>query len=586
MKRVITLCISILFVFSVVFIFIPISEAAAVGSGSCGSDLSWSLDSNGVLTISGTGLMNDYDYSNIAPWKEAGEIKTLIVLPGVTSLGEYAFYECESLTNVQLPDGISIIKERAFCNCSSLTSIDLPDSIIEIGDYAFQYCDNLTSVKLPSNLTTLGNGMFYSCGFSSFEIPNGISEIGDSAFRFCDYLSQVTFPETLIKINSYAFYDCQKLKNITLPNSLEEIEDSAFGFCSSLASINIPARTTMGSQVFELCDSLTGIWVDENNENYASDDKGILFTKDKTVILQCPGSYAGSYTVPDGVTTIDDQAFAYCDQITGIVLSETVSKIGDQAFFSCEKLESITIGASVSEIGDNAFLHSASLSEIVVDERNSKYSSDNVGVLFNKEKSKIISCPAGLEDEYIIPNSVKEVGEFAFYGCDNIRKIFIPDCVEELGKSAFESCDSLTEISIPGSITIIPADCFAWCENLRSITLADTLVAIDEAAFDECEMIKTVYYCGSESAWERIAIGDDNDSLIDATIIFDYTLENTEYTDDENNNETKVEKGNKSEKERDTGVEEITFKPMHLVLIAIGIVALVFVVVLVNRRKR
>ena len=175
---------------------LPIS-AETTASGTWGS-LSWSLDSNGKLTISGTGEMNDfYDFSTEAWRAYRDSIKTVEIANGVTSIGSSAFQNCTSLTSITIPDGVTSIGKFAFSNCKSLTSITIPNSVTSIGGDAFYNCTSLTSIT----------------------IPDGVTSIGENAFRYCTALTSITIPDSVTSISSYAFNGCSNLSTVCYSGS-------------------------------------------------------------------------------------------------------------------------------------------------------------------------------------------------------------------------------------------------------------------------------------------------------------------------------------------------------------------------------
>ena len=245
--------------------------AASVGtlfaqSGTCGDNLTWTL-SSGTLTISGTGAMTNYTYSNSSgkpntPWYSYNSsIKTVIIEDGVASIGNYAFYFCTNLTSVTIPNSVTSIGEYAFYYCSSLTSITIPNSVSSIGNYAFSSCSNLTSITIPNSVTTIGNHAFDGCSsLTSITIPNSVTSIENYAFGYCSSLTSSTIPNSVTSIGNYAFDYCSSLTSITIPNSVTSIGEYAFFSCSSLTSVTIPnSVTSIGIYAFSGCSSLTSV---------------------------------------------------------------------------------------------------------------------------------------------------------------------------------------------------------------------------------------------------------------------------------------------------------------------------------------
>ena len=285
-KRIFSFVLAVLMIASL----LPATALAAdvVASGTCGaegngSNLTWTLDSEGVLTISGSGDMYNYGSSDFsAPWDGSrSRVKSVVIADGVTSIGEYAFFYCESLTSVTIPDSVTSIGKYAFFCCTSLTSMTIPDSVTSISSSTFASCTSLTSVTIPNSVTSIGE---------------------------------------------YAFYDCKSLTSVTIPGSV----------------------TSIGLYAFASCTSLTGIWVAEGNSHYANDASGVLFNKDKTTLVQCPGAFA-AYTIPDSVTSIGDNTFDHCTSLTSVTIPDGVTSIGWRAFSNCTSLTDVYYAGSKAQ---------------------------------------------------------------------------------------------------------------------------------------------------------------------------------------------------------------------------------------------
>ena len=167
-------------------------SAYAEKSGTCGDNLQWKLTDEGVLTITGTGKMKDWDYFNDSPWHENESVKQVIIGDGVTTIGEWAFLDCSSLTSVTIPNSVTTIGKRAFSDCPYLTSVTIGNGVTTIGGMAFYRCFSLTSVTIPNSVTTIGSGAFSDCrSLTSITIPNSVTTIGNSAFYYCNEIKQI-----------------------------------------------------------------------------------------------------------------------------------------------------------------------------------------------------------------------------------------------------------------------------------------------------------------------------------------------------------------------------------------------------------
>ena len=299
-----------------------IFAADIIDSGYCGGEgdgtnLTWTLDSEGMLTISGTGKMKNFSRS---PWKDR-ELTTVKVKLGVTSIGNSAFSCCNSLTSVIIPNTVTSIGAWAFRSCSSLTSITIPNSVTRIRVYAFSDCSSLISITIPDGVTSIEDSTFSGCsGLVSISIPNSVTTIGEWAFNKCSSLTNITIPSSVTSIGIYAFTECSSLSSITIPDSVTSIGSNAFALCSALTSITIPNSVTkIGIGVFGNCSSLTSV------------------------------------AIPNSVTSISQSMFYDCYSLTNVTIPNSVTSIGRMAFQGCSSLANITIPNSVTSIEGQAF---------------------------------------------------------------------------------------------------------------------------------------------------------------------------------------------------------------------------------------
>jgi len=209
--------------------------AKIIESGKCGTNVSYTLDENGILRISGKGSMTNYSNNN-APWYQSrSKIFSVIIEDGVTHIGNFAFQNCVRLTSITIPSSVTSIGDFAFFNCCRLTNITIPDSVTSIGIDAFSYCTSLTSITIPSRVTSIDNCTFYECqSLTSITIPDSVTSIGLSAFNSCYSLTNITIPDNVTRIGEYAFANCTSIKSITIPSSVTSIGrwDAFYGWTS------------------------------------------------------------------------------------------------------------------------------------------------------------------------------------------------------------------------------------------------------------------------------------------------------------------------------------------------------------------
>ena len=355
-KRLLSFVLAVLMIASL----LPATALAAdiVDSGTCGaegdgSNLTWTLDREGVLTISGSGDMYDYGLSD-APWYGIrSRVKSAVIADGVTSIGYKAFDDCTSLTSVTIPDSVTSIGDSAFSGCTSLTSVTIPDSVTSIGDSAFSGCTSLTSVTLPDSVTSIGDWAFSYCtSLTSVTLPDSVTSIGYEAFFNCTSLTSVTIPDGVTSIGEDAFRNCTSLTSVTIPDSVTRIGERAFYYCTSLTSVTIPdSVTSIGEFAFSGCTSLTSVTIPDSVTSIG----GWAF-------YECTS--LTSVTIPGSVTRIGVGAFASCTSLTSVTIPDSVTSIGDSAFCNCKSLTSVTIPDSVTRIGKQAFDYCTSLTDV------------------------------------------------------------------------------------------------------------------------------------------------------------------------------------------------------------------------------
>lgn len=428
----------------------------AADSGTCGENLTWTLDSNGLLTISGTGAMDSsgHDSFSFRP-----DIRAVEINDGVTSIGDSAFEMCTFLRTVDIPESVVEIDDNAFCNCERLESINMPDHITFIGEGAFAYCYNLASIKVPEKVTSILDYTFQECtSLVSIEMPDSLESIGEYAFWRCSSLTEMRVPENVKTIGADAFSECTGLTNIQLSEGVTSIGGGAFTMCKNLTAINIPASvTSIGLCLFYGCDSLSRITVDINNPSYDSRDNcnAIIERNTNKLVQGCAGT-----VIPDSVMSIGDEALEGCTGLINIDIPEGITDIGAGAFAGCTNLKSIRIPDSVTNLGDSAFSYCESLENI--------------------ELSK------GMET----------VGYYTFSYCESLLSVTLPANIISIGDGAFYECSGLTSIEIPDGVTSIENDAFACC-GLMSITIPKSVQWIGENAFDECDGLTIHGYSGS-----------------------------------------------------------------------------------------
>ena len=408
-------------------------------SGKCGENLTWNL-TGGVLTISGTGEMYDFENGSLTPWYDiSSTINTVIINEGVTYIGASAFEHYENIQAINIPYSITSIGDGAFNWCESLTQVTLNSDAIVSTDYTQYSISNIFGYQVEeyiigNRVTSIGHRAFYNYdgihygkenNLTSVTIGNSVTSIGSEAFYGCSNLVSASLPEGVTSIGDEAFKGCSSLSSINIPESVTSIEQMAFCACSSLTSITIPEGVSIISlAVFMNCSSLTSI------------------------------------NIPKSATVIDSQAFSYCNSLTSINIPNSVTYIGSEAFSDCSSLTSITIPEGVSIISQAVFWNCSSLASIS------------------------------------IPEGVTSIEPVAFSRCSSLTAINIPNSVTTIGSGAFEECESLTSVVLGSGITDLEEGVFYDSkENLTSVTC----YAINPPTIHEWFGDNTIIYVPAES---------------------------------------------------------------------------------------
>lgn len=348
---------------------------------------------------------------------------------------------------------VTSIGKWAFLFCKEMTSITFPETIVVIGEYSFGNCYGLTSVVLPPSLHTLGSAAFEGCrNIAQVVFPNSLTSIGTGAFRLCQAIVSISLPRDLTSIGKGAFMGCS-ISSVTFPESLTSIGKEAFDGC--------PIETVSFSE------SLTSIG------EYA--------------FRKCPIS---ALNLPESLLSIGSRAFQGA-MITEVTIPSATLEF-DPAFADCKKLEKINVASA-----------------------NVNYKSID-GIVYTKDLSMLVEAPGAYDKPLVVPNSVKTVGDDAFYACSNLPSVKFNGGVSSIGEDAFNSCDNLSSVTFsegllsiawgafmdcsslsslifPESLTTIGAESFLGCSGLQIITFPKSLSRIGDLAFYGCNALQKIY---------------------------------------------------------------------------------------------
>ena len=440
-------------------------HSTGVFTGKCGDNLTWTIDNNEVLTISGTGRIPDYNDpssggNNTAPWYGyAYQIKKVVLGSGVQNIGNNAFAGCYGMTDITIPDGVTSIGDSAFDWCSALTEISIPGTVSSIGDSAFYGCSALTEISIPGTVSSIGDSVFSGCSaLTEISIPDTVSSIGDSAFSRCSALTEISIPSTVSSIGSYAFSGCA-LREVEIPQGITSIQTRTFQYCTQLTKITIPASvTSVEICAFDNCPVLKTVyyggteaqWEGMDVDNYAGNNSALL---DATLYFEmkyqriAAGSCGGNLRwslMEDGVL-----------KITGSGAMPDYSDASNAPWHRYgSRIKEVRVGANVTKIGENAFR--------------------STGV------QKVVFCAkeTGSTDAPLV------LGNYCFAYCDFLNEIQFGNRVIVPGNNVFVSCDGLTEVTVPGTVKLDKSfngegcgyGMFSQCPNLTKATVGCSYV--------------------------------------------------------------------------------------------------------------
>lgn len=484
-----------------------------ITNGQCGENAFYVLTNDGTLLIQGNGPMNNfYDwedyYEEAHPFKENPNIKNIIIKNGITYIGSESFSNCTSLKSVSIPDSVTSIGKYAFYKCNKLKEIDIPNSIETIEEEAFAYCSAFTKITLPESLIELSETAFYKCTsiievqWNSINYQKTIN--GENVFG--SQITSFSFGEKVENIPPYLFDGLKNITNIVIPESIQSIGFNTFKGCSSLSTIiclsNTPPNADcliVDSRTCKLIVPKSSVYEYQQNKQWntfniiieigstyeTKFDNNILklgqcgdnifykLTKDGTLYISGHGYMNDEY---------DDYSLSpfFADEnITTIIIEDTILSIGDFMFKNCKNLNTIRIPYSIQKIGTSAFENCTSLSHIIIPQ-NVNYIGDYA---FNKCTSlKVVICEG--ETTFI--------DEFAFANCNLLQSIILPNKIETIKYSSFKSCISLSNIIIPNSVTSIESESFGYCTKLETIVIYGEKTTIDDCAFIRCPSLKHI----------------------------------------------------------------------------------------------
>ena len=450
------------------------AEATEIASGSCGaggvedSSVRWVLTDDGTMTISGTGAMCDKE----TPWRNfSSQINRVVIESGVTTVGSYAF-----------------------SNCDNLTAAELPGTLTAIGDYAFAW-SGIAEITIPDGVVTIGACAFWQTKLINVVIPDSVTTIEESAFRYCWDMKTLHLGSGLTTVEGYAFDRCKAAVTLSADNGAFVLEDNAL----------LNAEKTRLIQYF---DALVGT------------DRAETYTIPTGVEEICDGAFDNSdnlktIVIPNTVQRIGQNAFDGCRRLERLDIPASVTYIAPEAFFF------VTCPITVAE-GNTSYF----------DENDVIYSTGKKLLLYAGAVEGAFQIPDGVEEigaaafsgaklsDVTIPGSVTDIGRAAFFNCRQLQSVTLPGSVQSLGNQLFGYCNNLVEATIGDGISVIPAMIFDNCTALTSVSIPKTVTRIESSAFIGCDALETVHYAGSAEEWEAVTIEYNNEALDNANFYF------------------------------------------------------------------
>ena len=501
----------VVLVLCMVLALLPLSVSAAeiVDSGEWGqegSDVRWTLDSDGVLTVFGTGKMFDcYIYGSSShgdywfrAWDEyMQDIKEVVICDGITYVGNESFSGAGNLKSITIADSVEKIGVRAFSNCDSLTEISLGNGLKSVDIEAFSDCDALTTFVFPQTETTYGNHLLADCdNLKYITLSDKMGYLSYNMFGDCRSLESVTIPNGITEIGGCAFSGCASLQNVDIPETVTAIGDQAFAFCYQLESISMPdSLRQMGSCVFENCTSLKEVTVPVNVSQMAHTFErayGLESVKFIGNAPLCGSNLFGNITVtayyPDNNKTWTE---SFRQNYGGTVTWEP---------YQSDIIPSDVIASGIC--GDKLHWVLRDTFTLVI---------SGTGDMFDYGYTIPWADYSGRIESVIIEPGVTSIGHGAFADCRVLKQASIANTVTRISDSSFHNCVQLLELTIPESVTIIGDSAFSGCLSLEKVQFCGDVPDIGDYIFRE--VTTTVYYPGNYRAWTHIAGQDYGGSI-------------------------------------------------------------------------
>ena len=454
---------------AVVITCLPVAARAETATENvCGENLTWELDSNGNLTVSGTGPMYDYDPNgNPAPWAgEASSIVTVTIGEGVTTVGSYAFCDCENLAVLTLPDSLTGIGKEAFRNCESLASVTLPAGFTSLGEGAFYNCRGISGIFIPNGVTAIPDNAFYNCqGLKSVNFGSGVQTIGASAFYGCKGIVKLTFPQNLTAIGKYAFEGCTGLNIVVVSENLTSIGASAFYNCTGLTAVYLNNTTLAGKEL-----------VHTSNGGLCGNAKMIAVPRGATALgSYITSNYAKTATIHNAGELYDLYTDHTCKWTEGTI-NKVCSVCSANCYHNLNYVPAEYVEPTCAEKGYTLYTCVCGYTE----------KGDYVNAAGHSYTNGICTVCDHVRDwEYAVLGGTVTITDYT--GTDAV--LTIPQKIKgypvtKIHSKAFYANEALEEVIISEGVKEIGYGAFDECKNLKKVTIPSTLEKVGEYAFD------------------------------------------------------------------------------------------------------
>ncbi len=445
--------------------------------GKCGANVRWSLV-KGVLTISGTGPMYNYETYPDSPFAQRKDIKKIVINSGVTTIGKCAFAEITCIESVSLPSTLTEIGDEAFRWCRNLKAMTLPGSIRTIGSHAFGMCSELVSINLPEGLSVIKDHAFSYTSMPTLKLPSTLKQIGDYAFNYCSEIKgTITIPGSVKTIGKSAFCDCLAIDKVVLEEGVTTISGGAFNNCKNMTSIKLPSTLkTIDGGAFADTRALKSITIPNKVTTLGNG----VFRDSAIQSLTLPNSVTSigyslctdcrslkTVTLSENMTAISAEAFSRCTALTSIKFPLKLQTIGDMAFDGCKKLQDVALGYNVSSIGKGAFRDCQSIRSLYIP--------------YAVQTLEMDLCSGCTSLKYVhLPFEMTSIESQAFLGCRKLEYINISEGTKTIGQNAFANCTSLNSVLLPQSLKAIHEDAFINCTSLKELQIPVNVTNLGE----------------------------------------------------------------------------------------------------------